>query len=84
MAAPSVPVDVYAAGMARLARTPALLPTSVALFGVGVLAIMIIFGLYAIGWHNLPVWLNVIAMLAPLGLITGVIGVIRQTRNETR
>lgn len=70
--------------MARFARKPALLPTSVALFGAGVLAIMIIFGLYAIGWQNLPVWLNAIAMLAPLGLITGVIGMIRQTRNETR
>ena len=68
--------------MAHSASKSALLPVSVALFSLGLLAIVIIFGLYAAGHQNLPVWLNVVALLAPLGLVTGVVGVVLQARDS--
>ena len=51
-----------------------------ALFAVGLLAIVADLILFAAGNRNLPVWLNVTCMLAPLGLGVGLVGVVRDAR----
>lgn len=58
------------------------LHVSVALFALGVLAVLIVFGLAATGQHNLPVWLNVMTMLAPLGLVVGVVSAVVNARRD--
>lgn len=63
---------------------PATLPVSVGLFGIGLLAVIVVFGLSAVGVHNPPVWLYLAAMLAPLGLIVGVVAVIVRARRTSR
>jgi hypothetical protein len=63
---------------------PRALAVSVVLFGLGLLSIVIIFGLHATGAADLPTWLNVATMLAPLGLATGVISVVVHARRDTR
>lgn len=50
------------------------------LFALGLLAILADLVLFATGSRNLPVWLNVACMLAPVGLGVGLIGVIREAR----
>ena len=57
-----------------------LLPLSVALFALGLGAILSIFGLSTFGYTNLPLWLNLAAMLAPAGLIIGVVATVLRTR----
>ncbi|MBA8826727.1 putative membrane protein YhdT [Saccharopolyspora lacisalsi] len=66
--------------MPRFTSKSATLPVSVCLFGVGLVAVVVIFGMGATGVRNLPLWLNLAAMLAPLGLITGVVTVILRAR----
>lgn len=63
---------------------PLALTVSMVLFGLGLLAIVVVFGLHATGRNNLPVWLNVATMLVPLGLITGVISTVVQARRRSR
>ncbi|GAB3282984.1 hypothetical protein [Parasphingorhabdus pacifica] len=58
------------------------LPVSIVLFGMGLLATVAIFALYAAGYENLPVWLNVSTMLAPLGLIVGVVTLVVTARKR--
>jgi phosphatidylglycerophosphate synthase len=55
-----------------------LLPIAIALFGVGLVAIIAVFGLYAAGERNLTVWLYVAAMLLPVGLALAVFSVVRR------
>jgi phosphatidylglycerophosphate synthase len=55
-----------------------LLPIAIALFGVGLVAIVAVFGLYAAGERNLTVWLYVAAMLLPVGLALAVFSVVRR------
>ncbi len=50
------------------------------LFAVGLLAIVANLILFAAGNRNLPVWLNVTCMLAPVGLGVGLVGVVRDAR----
>ncbi len=57
-----------------------LLPLSVGLFSLGLVAILLIFALSAAGHDDLPLWLNLAAMLTPIGLITGVITTVLRTR----
>lgn len=57
-----------------------LLPLSVTLFAIGVVAIALIFALSAAGHQDLPLWLNVAAMLTPIGLITGIVTTVLRTR----
>lgn len=54
------------------------------LFAVGLLAIAANLVLFASGSRNLPVWLNVVCMLAPLGLGVGLVGVVREARAASR
>ncbi len=70
--------------MPRFTSKSAALPVSVCLFGVGFVATVVIFGMGVAGARNLPLWLNLAAMSAPLGLITGVVAVILRARGTHR
>lgn len=60
-----------------------MLPLAVGLFAVGVLAIIAVFVLFATGYSDLPVWLNVAATYLPaVGLALGIIAVIRKARQK--
>ncbi|WP_240615927.1 hypothetical protein [Nakamurella deserti] len=54
------------------------------LFAIGLLAIVADLVLFASGSRNLPVWLNVTCMLAPVGLGVGLVGVLREARADGR
>ncbi|MEO5834224.1 MAG: hypothetical protein ABJA16_06970 [Nakamurella sp.] len=69
------------------ARRPAAGPwarVGMVLFAIGLLAILADLLLFATGSRNLPVWLNVACMMAPVGLGVGLIGVVRQARADGR
>ncbi len=51
-----------------------------ALFAIGLLAIFTDMILFAAGTRDLPLWVNLTAMLAPVGLGLGLIGVVRENR----
>jgi hypothetical protein len=50
------------------------------LFAIGVAAIFTDFLLFAAGSHDLPLWLNLASMLAPVGLGVGLVGVVKENR----
>lgn len=50
------------------------------LFAIGLLAIFADMIMFAAGNRNLPLWVNLLAMLAPVGLGLGLIGVVRENR----
>ena len=54
------------------------------LFAVGVLAVVVIMVMFASGSHDLPLWLNLTAMLAPLGFAVGMVGVAVDARRSSR
>ncbi|MCA1186447.1 MULTISPECIES: hypothetical protein [unclassified Saccharopolyspora] len=56
------------------------LPLAVGLFAAGVLAVLAVFGSYAAGLEDLPLWLNLATLLAPAGLVVGVVGAVLRTR----
>ncbi|WP_243791489.1 hypothetical protein [Saccharopolyspora gloriosae] len=68
--------------MSAASSRPILLPLAVGLFAAGVLAVIVVFGLYAVGIADLPLWLNLATLLAPLGLIVGVVGSVVRTRRR--
>jgi len=49
-------------------------------FVVGLLAVGVIMVLFATGSHDLPLWLNLLAMLAPIGFGIGLLGVFGEAR----
>ena len=49
-------------------------------FGIGLLGVVVIMALFATGSHDLPLWLNLVAMLAPVGFGIGLLGVYRESR----
>jgi len=51
-----------------------------ALFASGLLAVFVDMIMFASGSRNLPVWINVIAMFAPIGLGLALIAVVRENR----
>lgn len=63
---------------------PDVFTAAMVLFGIGLLAVVAVFGLGAAGYENLPLWLNASTTLAPLGLITGLITLVVRTRRQTR
>ena len=65
-------------------RAGAWAKVGMALFAVGLVAIVVIVVLFASGGRDLPVWLNVTAMLAPVGLGVGLLGVFREARRPAR
>jgi len=54
------------------------------LFALGVVAIAVIMVLFASGSKDLPLWLNLSAMLAPVGLGVGLLGVFLEARSKEK
>ncbi|APU17676.1 MULTISPECIES: hypothetical protein [Actinoalloteichus] len=65
----------------QASRSP-LFPLSLTTFGIGLLAVFATFVLFALGYSDQPVWLNVACLLAPLGMFFGVIAMLRQSRRR--
>lgn len=62
---------------------PWLMRLGVALFGVGMLAVLVVFILFAAGLQNLPVWLSAAAgVITPLGLLLGLIALVKEARKK--
>lgn len=60
------------------------MPLAVGLFALGVLAIVAVFVLFALGYSDLPWWLNVSAtLLAPVGLAIGIVAAVRNARQKS-
>ncbi|MFR9728612.1 hypothetical protein ACL03H_05230 [Saccharopolyspora sp. MS10] len=68
--------------MSAAPSRPVLLPLALSLFAAGVMAVLAVFALYATGRTDLPVWLNLATLLAPLGLVVGVVGSVLRTRRD--
>ena len=77
--APSVGVRTSPRSKSRRKAAP-LAKLGMALFAIGLLAIFADMILFASGSRNLPLWVNLTAMLAPVGLGLGLIGVVRENR----
>jgi hypothetical protein len=54
------------------------------LFAVGLVAIVADLVLFVSGQRNLPLWLNLVCMLAPLGLGVGLVSVVKEARGASR
>ncbi|ASO22842.1 putative membrane protein YhdT [Actinoalloteichus hoggarensis] len=66
---------------AQAGRSP-LFSLSLTTFGIGLLAVFATFVLFAFGYSDQPVWLNVACLLAPAGMFVGVIAILRQSRRR--
>ena len=53
-----------------------------AVFGIGLLAVVVILVLFATGRQELPLWLNLVALLAPVGFGLGLLGVYLEARSS--
>ena len=51
-----------------------------AVFAVGLASVAVSLVLFATGRTDLPLWINLISMLAPVGLGIGLIGVVKEAR----
>ncbi|AZI57262.1 hypothetical protein EH165_02890 [Nakamurella antarctica] len=60
-----------------------LVKVGLAVFAVGLVAIAVDLALFFTGSENLPVWLNVMCMLAPVGLGVCLVGVVKETRRAS-
>ncbi len=54
-----------------------------AVFAVGLIAVFADMILFAAGSRNLPLWINLTAMLAPVGLGLGLIAVVLENRHRS-
>jgi hypothetical protein len=72
------------AGRSVRGRPRASNPTKIGLllFAVGLLAVLVIMVLFATGSQDLPLWLNLAAMLAPVGFGVGLFGVFLEGRSR--
>jgi hypothetical protein len=52
------------------------------MFGLGLAAIVAIFVLFAVGYQDMPVWLNLATLLCPAGLIFGVVATVLRNRKR--
>ncbi|HEY3472759.1 MAG TPA: hypothetical protein VGL47_47025 [Amycolatopsis sp.] len=60
---------------------PFLMRVGIGLFGIGMLAVLAVFIMFAAGLENLPIWLSVGAgVITPLGLLLGLIALVREAR----
>jgi hypothetical protein len=67
--------------VAGSARSSKLVPVAVAVFALGLVALVAVFVLYVSGHHDLPLWLNSSAgVLVPLGLALALVGLVREAR----
>ncbi|WP_019855635.1 hypothetical protein [Actinopolyspora mortivallis] len=58
------------------------MPVAVGTFCVGLLVILLVFGLSVLGYRNLPWWLNALTMLCPLGLGVGLVSLVVRARRD--
>jgi hypothetical protein len=58
------------------------LPASMVMFGLGLAAIIAIFVLFAAGYQDMPIWLNLATLLCPAGLIFGVVATVLRNRKR--
>jgi hypothetical protein len=62
---------------------PWLMRLGVSLFAVGMVAVLAVFIMFAVGLRNLPVWLSAAAgVITPLGLLLGLIALVREARRK--
>ncbi|QRP46778.1 hypothetical protein [Amycolatopsis sp. FDAARGOS 1241] len=60
---------------------PILMRIGIGLFGIGMVAVLAVFVMFAAGLENLPVWLSAVAgVVTPLGLLLGLIALVREAR----
>lgn len=60
------------------------MPLSMVVFALGLVALAVIFGLYASGARDLPLWLDVVGvLLTPIGLAMGLVAVFLQQRRRS-
>jgi len=65
-------------------RAAPLIKMAMLAFTVGLLAIVVDIILFATGSRDLPLWLNLLALLAPIGFGLGLAGVIQENRHAAR
>ncbi|GAB2956991.1 hypothetical protein LWP59_35535 [Amycolatopsis acidiphila] len=64
-------------------RKPWLMRVGIGVFAVGVLAVLVVFILFAAGLHDLPLWLSLAAGVAtPLGILLGFIALVLEHRKR--
>ncbi|HJQ46610.1 MAG TPA: hypothetical protein VJ870_09855 [Amycolatopsis sp.] len=64
-------------------RKPWLMRLGIGVFAIGVLAVLTVFVMFAVGLRNLPVWLSAVAGIAtPLGIVLGLIALAREHRKR--
>ncbi|MFG1638967.1 hypothetical protein ACGFMK_01635 [Amycolatopsis sp. NPDC049252] len=63
---------------------PFLMRIGIGLFGLGMLAVLTVFIMFAAGLENLPIWLSAGAgIITPLGLLLGLIALVREARAKS-
>jgi hypothetical protein len=63
---------------------PFLMRIGIGLFGLGMLAVLAVFIMFAAGLENLPIWLSAGAgIITPLGLLLGLIALVREARAKS-
>jgi hypothetical protein len=67
---------------ANLRQAPGFAKISMAVFTVGLVAILVAVVMVASGARHLPLWLNLVILLAPIGLIAGLIDVLVNARRS--
>ena len=67
----------------RYKRDP-VLAAAMALFAAGLAVLAVMFGLFASGHRNLPMWLSVSSLLLPIGLTIGMVRTRRQSHSPQR
>lgn len=65
-------------------QASSLMKISMVLFAIGLLAITADLVLFASGMTELPLWLNLLCLLAPVGFGLGLVGVFLENRNRTK
>jgi hypothetical protein len=64
-------------------RKPWLMRVGIGVFAVGVLAVLVVFILFAAGLRDLPLWLSLAAGVAtPLGIALGLIALVLEHRKH--
>ncbi|AHH93953.1 hypothetical protein GCM10010174_72310 [Kutzneria viridogrisea] len=59
------------------------MPLSMVVFAIGLVALAVIFGMYASGVRDLPLWLNLVGvLLSPIGFAMGMVAVFLQNRSR--
>ena len=83
---PDLPPSVSVPVAARPQRRPisGLARAGIILFVIGLSAVAVIMVLFATGSTELPLWLNLVAMLAPVGFGLGLLAVFAEARAARR